>query len=136
MRLPRCSLNPPQRRDFFALLLGINSQLLVFLYTCDELLSAFRVSDMFDADVHALLQVSVSNHFVDDNTNSMGRHVINDASATVVVLVRHTPLHCSIRLNVHDVSNSVVYKVRRQLNGTMFFEATLEHMARTRPITE
>ena len=73
----------------------------------------------------------------------------------VVELVRHTPLLGSVGLDVNDVADTVGDEVGRQMNGTLFCkrhisqsphlrqlhnkrtsEAPLEHVARTRAVTE
>lgn len=62
---------------------GLSTSSSVPLHPVQELLSTFRVFDVLDPDVHPLLDVSVANDFVDDDTNSTRGDVINDASPSV-----------------------------------------------------
>lgn len=36
---------------------------------------------MFDADIHALFNVAITDDFVDDDTDSMGGNIVDNASA-------------------------------------------------------
>ena len=74
---------------------------------------------MLNADVNTLFDVSVSYNLVYDDTDSMGGNVIDNSSASVVELVGHALLLCSIRLDVDNVSNAVVGEVGRHLDGAM-----------------
>lgn len=158
-----------------AVLLGLSVEIVVPLDAVKELLSALRVPDVLHTDVYSLLNVTVTDDLVDDNTDGVGGDIVDDtgtailyhdplaslvvkcpsANIPVVVLVRHTLLLGRIRLDVDDISNAVRNQVGRQLNRTVFcvsllvqpplpkpqsirrtLEATLEHVARTRAVTE
>lgn len=72
----------------------------------------------------------------------------------MVVFVGHTLLLSSVGLDINNISNTVVGEVCGQLDGAMFYnpstsamfkpaetsprtlEAPLEHVTRTRPVTE
>lgn len=162
-------------RVLTAVFLGLSVEIVVPLDAVKELLSALRVSDVLHTDVYSLLDVTVTNDLVDDNTDGVGGDIVDDtgtatlhhdplaflvvkcpsANIPVVVLVRHTLLLGRIRLDVDDISNAVGNQVGRQLNRTVFcvlllvqpplpkpqsirrtLEATLEHVARTRAVTE
>jgi hypothetical protein len=62
----------------------------VFLDTVDELFPRARVGDVFDADVDALLHVTVSDTLVDDNTDGGFAHVVDNTCLAVVDFVGHT----------------------------------------------
>ena len=86
---------------------------------------------MLDPDVHPLLDVTVADDLVDDDTNSTGSYIVDNPSSTVVickshvwcetrygdepmvVFVWHTLLLSSIGLNVDDVTNPEINEVRR-----------------------
>ena len=68
----------------------------VSLDTVQELLSTLRVVDVLDADVYPLLQVTVSDFLVDNNTEGGLGDIVDDTGLSVVDLVRHTILQVSI----------------------------------------
>ena len=65
------------------LLLRRNMRLVVPLDTVKELLPAFRVTDVLDTDVHALLDVAVADNLVDDNADRAGRDVVDNTSPAI-----------------------------------------------------
>ena len=158
-----------------ALRLRSSMRIVVGLDPVKELLPAFRVPDVLDPDVYALLDVPVADNLVNDDTDGAGGYVIYNTSAAarrvghksgrykrsaiedlpVVVLMRHALLLSGISLDVDDVTDPVSSEVGRQLDGAMLYvgdlsleeientrskfrtlEAPLEHVARTRPVTE
>lgn len=91
---------------------------------------------MFNTEVHPLLDVAVAYNLVDNNTNGVGGDVVDNASPSVVVFVRHTLLLGCVGLDIYDVTNAVVNEVGGHLDGAMVLEAPLKHVARTRAVTE
>lgn len=91
---------------------------------------------VFNTEVHPLLNVAVAYNLVDNNTNGVGGDVVDNASPSVVVFVRHTLLLGRVGLDIYDVTNAVVNEVGGHLDGAMVLEAPLEHVARTRAVTE
>ena len=86
--------------DVLAALLGLTSLGCVGLDTGQELVSAARLADVLDADVQALLNVSVADLTEDDDTDGRGGHIVDDTGLAVVELVGHTEGLVNI-LNVH-----------------------------------
>ena len=60
--------------------------------------------DVLNADIKSLLKDPSIDLLVNLNTNSMGGNVVDDTSASVVPLVRHTGLDGRVGLNVYVVS--------------------------------
>lgn len=95
--------------------------------------------DVLDTDVHALLDVSVSDNLVDDNTDSVWCHVVHNTSspkitirifvnnfeitfAPMVVFVGHTLLLGSVCFDIDDISNPEVDEIRRHLDWAMVWD--------------
>ncbi|EEQ41247.1 conserved hypothetical protein [Clavispora lusitaniae ATCC 42720] len=123
------------QRDLFTLGLGFLLQGSVGLDSVQELLTTSRVLDVLDSQVDLLLDVSVTNNLVDDDTDSRLSDVENDTGLTLVVLVRHTLLDRTVGLDVDNVPNFVDLQVRRQWNCPVLLEVTLEHVTSTRSVT-
>lgn len=108
---------------------------LVGLDTVQELLTTLRVLDVLNSEVDTLLNVSVTNHLVDDDTDGGSGNVVDDTGLTVVVLVWHTLLDGTVGLDVNDVTNLVDLQVGREWDGTSLLEVTLESVTSTRSVT-
>lgn len=65
-----------------ALLLRLNVLGVVCLHPVQELLTASRVPDVLNTQVHPLLHVPIPDNLVHDDTNGMGRDVIDNTSPT------------------------------------------------------
>lgn len=121
--------------NLLTLSLSLSLQSSVGLDSVQELSTASRVLDVLDSQVNLLLNVSVTNNLVDDDTDGSLGNVENDTSLTVVVLVWHTLLDRTVGLDVHNVTNLVSLQVSRQRNGSVLSKVTLEHVTSTRSVT-
>ena len=90
---------------------------------------------MFNSQVQSLLNVSVADHFVDDDTDRGLGDVVDDTGLTLVELVWHTLLDGTVSLDVDNVTDLVDLQVGRQSNGTVLSKVTLEHVTSTRSVT-
>ena len=94
--------------DRLALLLGLAPSLGVVLNAGDELLAGAAVVDVLETDVDALLDVSVADLLVDDDSDRGLGHVVDNARLAVVDLVGHALLLGTVVLDVYDVADLVI----------------------------
>jgi len=106
-------------------------QLGVLLDSSDELLSRSGQGNVLDSEVDSLLDVSVLDLLVDNDTDSTLRDVVDDASLSVVNLVGHSLLDSSVGLDINDVSDFVLAQIRRQFNHTTRPETACKRITRT-----
>lgn len=129
-----------------ALSLGLLLQLGVGLDTADELLTGAGQGDVLNAEVDTLLDITVLDLLVDNDTDGALGDIVDDTSLSVVDLVWHTtqgqhfcfarhdhPSQCipqksqchsplldgTVGLDVDDISNLVLSQVGRQLDHTL-----------------
>jgi hypothetical protein len=76
--------------DVGTLSLGFLLQLGVGLDTADELLSGAGEGDVLDTEVDTLLDITVLDLLVDDDTDGALGNVVDDTGLSVVDLVWHT----------------------------------------------
>jgi len=88
-----------------AIRLRLLLQLSILLDSADKLLSRSGQGDVFDTEVDSLLDVSVLDLLVDDDTDCALCDVVNDSGLAMINLVRHTLLNSTVCLDINDVSN-------------------------------
>jgi len=106
--------------------------------------------DVLDPNVHPFLDVTVADDLVDDDTNSTRGNVVDNASSTaamckwcvryetrsrdepMVVFVWHTLLLGSVGLDVDNITNPVVKKIRREMDKTLLCKSEVNQRSRER----
>ena len=84
---------------------------------------------MFDSDVQSLRDDSVSDLFVDDDSQSSGVDVEDGTSSTVVILVWHALVDSTIANDIDDITDLVSGKIFSHTNGTVASESFLEFVS-------
>ena len=125
----------PLQLNSDTLSLGLSTLSSVSLNSLQELSSALGVLDVLNSQVQSLLNVSVTDHLVNDNTDGGLGNVVDNTSLTVVKLVWHTLLDRTIGLDIDNVTNFVDLQVGGQWDGTILPEVPLEHVTCTRSVT-
>jgi hypothetical protein len=123
--LNKCWFKPimhKHRPGLTSFLIGDLLGVVIRLDAVQELLSAFRMSNMFHPYIYTLLDVTIANNFVDDDTDSPWSNIVNDTSTTMVVLVGHAFLLSRICLDVNNVANTVVDEISGKFYRARFLE--------------
>jgi len=118
-----------------AVLLALTTSRIITLHAIQEILTTAGMTDVFCSNADLLLLDSVPDRLGDHHTKRSVGHVENAASATVVVLVRHTRMDGSIGLDVDDVSDLVDLQQRRDGRHAIFTEWPSEHVPSSPPIS-
>ncbi len=84
---------------------------------------------MFDADVDAFGDNSLSDLLVDYDSDGSGVHVEDASSTAVIVFVRHAFVDGSIDDDIDDVSNLVGGKGLRNVDGSYLSESFSEFVS-------
>jgi hypothetical protein len=91
--------------------------------------SASGESEMLDSDVNSLGDDSVSDLFVDDDSNGSGVDVEDGSSSTVIILVWHSLVNGAIDDNVDNITVLIGGECLGNMNGSMLFESFSEFMS-------
>ncbi len=84
---------------------------------------------MFNSDVKSLGDDSVSNLFVDDDTEGSGVDVEDCAGSAVIVFVRHGLVNGTVDDDVNNISDLVSGEIFGHTNGTVASESLLEFVS-------
>ena len=84
---------------------------------------------MLHSDVKPLGYDSVSNLFVDDNSEGSGVNVKDSAGSSVIVFVRHGLVNGTIDNDVNDITDLVSGEILGHTNSTVASEPLLEFMS-------
>lgn len=117
----------------------------ILLDSPQEIVAASRVSHMFDTHMQSFLDVSVTNHLLQRNTDSALRDVEHNASLAVVKFVRQSLLLSRVSHDIDNVSDFVDFEldishIRRtryvcaQFDHTLLAELASKQLARTRSV--
>merc|ERR1712013_227685 len=108
---------------------------LILLHTSQEIVTTFGMFDVLDAEVDSFGDDSVSQLFVDDNTDSSSRHVEHSSSFAVVVFVWHTLVDGSITLNINNITDLVCLQVGGEMFNSCLSELLGEKISRSSSFT-
>jgi len=122
--------------NLLASLLSLSLENLVVLNTLNELLAAVRLLDVLNAEVDTLGDDAATNTLVDGNTNSATSDVPDDTGLTVVELVGHTLVACTITLDIDDITDLVDGLEAAKGNSAGLTEILSEKVTGTCTVTE
>lgn len=116
--------------------LGLGTLLAVVLDTGQKVETALGGLDVLNADTDTLLDLTVTNGLVDNDTEGTLGDVEDDTSLAMVELVGHTLLDGTVGLDVNEVTDLVGLHVGGELDHAMLAEVTGEEMASTGTVTK
>jgi len=94
------------------LCLGVFLELLIGLNPVKKLLTTTRVLHMLDTDVNTLCKNALLDTLVDNDTERMLCHIINNTCASMITLVWHSLLNRTITPDINNVSLFIGFHVR------------------------
>jgi len=66
---------------------------------------------VLDSKIDSLLDVPVLDFLVDDHANRTLGDIIDNASLSMIHLVRHTFLHSTVGLDINNISNLILTQI-------------------------
>ena len=111
------------------LLVGFGFNSVVLSDSVKEFLSAGWKSEMFHSDVKSLGDDSVSDLFVNNDSQSSWVDIEDCTSSAVVVLVWHRFVDGTINNDIDDISDFVGGEVFRHSDGSVASESLLEFVS-------
>ena len=105
------------------------------LLAVDVVFEAARFSDVLDADMNTLDDVTVADGLLDLNTNGTRGDVPDSSGTTVVELEGHALVDGGIGNNVDIVADLVDVHVVRKMGDSMFAEFAMEESTSASAIT-
>lgn len=94
-----------------------------------EVVLALGSAKVLDSDVDSLVNNSISDLFVDDDTDGAGVDVENSAGSAVIVFVGHAFVNGTIANDVDEVSLLVDGHVSGEFGGSVLSEGSLEQVS-------
>lgn len=119
-----------------ALGLGFTSSLGRLADTPQKVITALGMINVLNAQINTLFHVTMPDALMDDDTDGMRGHVVDDTSASMVKLVWHTTMDSRVGLDVNNVANLVGLHVGGKFDGSMFTKISFEHVASASAITK
>ena len=84
---------------------------------------------MFNTDMDSLRDDSVSDLFVDDNSNRSGVDVEDSSCSSVIVFVGHALVDGTIDYDIDNISNFVGGECLGNMDGSVLFESFFEFVS-------
>merc|ERR1712221_12641 len=95
---------------------------LIFFHTPQEIISTFGMFYVLNSEIDSLGDDSVSQLFVDNDSNSSSCHIEYSSCFPMVVLVWHSFVNVSISFHINDITHFVRFQVCRQMFNACFPE--------------
>ena len=93
-------------------------------------------TDVLDLNVDAFGNDAAVNKFIHLNTDSGFGDIKDNSSASMIELVRHAFVDCTIGFDIHKITNLVCDEILRQLHMTVRAKRTREHITSPTTVTE
>lgn len=117
------------------LLLRLLPEPLVLFDALKEVIPALGMAQMFDTHVDPLGDDASAHPLVHDHSQGVRRHVEHTTGLAVIDFVRHTLLHRTVSLDVHDIADLIRLHVRGQGDGSMLAELAGEQVPGATSVT-
>jgi hypothetical protein len=116
-------------RDVLSLFVGFSLKLIVFTNSGEEGLSRGGKFKMFYSNVDSLGDNSLSDLFVDLDSDGSGIDIEDSSCAAMIVFVGHTLMNSSVHHNINDITDFVGSECLGNVNSSVLFETFFEFVS-------